>query len=65
LRARIFVIFIEVLDLNMGKSGNEYEQLISVNEYSVKRHLQGVLEIHEEILAEFVKVNKRQIVIRC
>jgi hypothetical protein len=49
----------------MGKSGNEYEQLISVNEYSVKIHLQGVLEIHEEILAEFVKVNKRQTMIRC
>jgi hypothetical protein len=54
------VIFNEVFELNIGKSGNEFEQLISVNECSVKKHLQGVFEIHEEIFAELIRANRRQ-----
>ena len=53
-------MFNELLEFNIGKSGNEYEQFKSVNECSVNKHLHGVLEIHEETFVEFVKVNKHE-----
>ena len=42
----------------IGKFGKECSQLVKVNDDSVNRHLQGVLEIHEEIFNDSMEVNR-------